>query len=120
MALAASLDKDGLVCSQQFFGLWPHAPLTDAQLLTFAAILNGPIANAFLATHSPAKGIRISAISQIPIPSTLPFHVGQSVTDYVHQLPGPGTSGSADEQMEKILTLIDAAVLGAYDLPPRP
>ena len=117
--IAAALDKGGLVCSQQFFGLWPHAPLTDAQFLTFAAILNGPIANAFLATHSPANRIRISVISQIPIPSTLPFHVGQSVADYVQQLLGLGTAGSTDEQMEKILTLIDAAVLGAYDLPPR-
>ena len=53
------LDRNGLVCSQQFFGLWPKQQLTDAQLLTFAAVLNGPVTNAFLATHSPAKRIRI-------------------------------------------------------------
>ena len=116
--IAAMLDRNGLVCSQQFFGLWPKRQLTDAQLLTFAAVLNGPVANAFLATHSPAKGIRISAIKQIPIPPTLPFHVETLVAEYVRRLQA-STMSNAAEQMQNILTLIDAAVLDAYDLPAR-
>ena len=114
--IAAMLDRDGLVCSQQFFGLWPKRKLTVAQLLTFAAVLNGPVANAFLATHSPAKGIRISAIKRVPIPSTLPFHVETLVAEYVLRLQKTSVADAAEEQMQDILTLIDAAVLEAYDL----
>jgi hypothetical protein len=117
--VAAMLDKDGLLCSQQFFGLWPHESLTDAQLLVFAAILNGPLANAFLAIHSPAKRIRISVAKQIPIPSALPFHVGKLAAEYVQRLMEPRVSNSDETRMEMLLTQIDAAVLNAYDLPPR-
>src|SRR3546814_10742853 len=34
--IAAMLDKDGLLCSQQFFGLWPHETVSDVEILTFA------------------------------------------------------------------------------------
>ena len=114
--IAAMLDQDGLVCSQQFFGLWPKRRLTDAQLLTFAAVLNGPVANAFVTTHSPAKGIRISAIKQVPIPSTLPFQVEKVVREYVRHLQDSRVSDAPKDQMQDVLTLIDAAVLEAYDL----
>ena len=114
--IAAMLDRNGLVCSQQFFGLWPKRQLTDAQLLTFAAVLNGPVANAFVATHSPAKGIRISAIKQVPVPSTLPFQVEKLVAEYVRHLQDSRVSDAPEDQMQNILTLIDAAVLEAYDL----
>ena len=113
--VAAMLDRDGLVCSQQFFGLWPKRELTDAQLLAFAAVLNGPVANAFLATHSPAKRIRISAIKQVPVPSTLPFQVEKLVVEYVRHLRDSRGSDASADQMQDVLTLIDAAVLEAYD-----
>ena len=117
--IGATLDKQGLLCSQQFFGLWPRAPLSDEQLLTFAAILNGPVANAFLAVHSPGKGIRISAVGEIPIPSALPDHVGALVAEYVRLLAEPAVLDQNEERLEPLLTQIDAAVLGAYDLPVR-
>ena len=116
--IAAVLDRSGLVCSQQFFGLWPSRPVGDAELLAFVAILNGPVASGFLATHSPAKGIRIGDMKNIPIPSTLPAHVAELVINYGRRLHDLTTTGSEDE-MEEILTRIDAAVLGAYDLPAR-
>ena len=117
--IGAALDKDGLLCSQQFFGLWPRESVADTQLLAFAAILNGPIANAFLATHSPAKTMRISAVEQIPVPSVLPSHLGDLVASYIEHLRESELPGSRYEQAEALLTMIDAAVLAAYDLPPR-
>lgn len=111
--IAVAFDKYGLVCSQQYCGLWPLGTFTEAQFLAFAAVLNGPVANAFISTHSPEKGIRISVIKQIPIPQTLPLHVEQLVTEYVHR------SLESEDQLDELLTLIDAAVLGAYDLPPH-
>lgn len=116
--IAAALDRSRLVCSQQFFGLWPRRTVSDAELLAFVAILNGPVASGFLAAHSPAERIRVEDMKNVPIPSALPFHVAELVTNYGRSLQGLTTIGS-EEEMEDILTRIDAAVLGAYDLPAR-
>ena len=117
--IGAALDKEGLLCSQQFFGCWPTEPLLDTQLLSFAAVLNGPIANAYLATHSPAKGIRISAVTDIPVPSMPVVDVGDLVVEYLQCLEGRLMSVASSEQAQALLMQIDAAVLGAYDLPRR-
>lgn len=116
--IAAILDRERLVCSGQFLGLWPQRNMAAAQLLIFAAILNGPIANAFLSTHSPERRARLSAMRQIPVPSNVPSIVGDLVTDYIRRLQDLTTIGSEGE-MEEVLTRIDAAVLSAYDLPAR-
>jgi len=117
--IAATVDKEGLVCSQQFFGLWPSEGLSETQLLTLAAILNGPVANAFVAVHSPANRIRVTAIGEIPVPSMLPYHAAALVAEYVGLLKESATLRRDEERLEALLTQIDAAVLGAYDLPPR-
>lgn len=117
--IAATLDRNGLVCSQQFFGLWPKRQMTDVQLMTFAAVLNGPVANAFLATHSPAKGIRVSAMKRLPIPSTLPSKVDKLLVEYTRSLQDSRRSESDGDQLGTVLSQIDAAVLEAYDLQPR-
>jgi hypothetical protein len=58
--LAAAMDDSGLVCFQQFIGLWPKNPSTRDEMLKFVAILNGPVANSFLSIRSPQKGIRLN------------------------------------------------------------
>lgn len=116
---AATLDKEGLVCSQQFFGLWPHEALSDVQLLTFVAILNGPVANAFLAIHSPANRMRISAVEQIPVPLVLPIRAGELTNEYLRLITQPTALRQDDEKLESLLMQIDAAALSAYDLPLR-
>ena len=116
---AAMLDKEGLVCSQQFFGLWPHEAVSDVQLLIFVAILNGPVANAFLAIHSPANRMRISAVEQIPVPSVLPIRAGELTSEYLRLLTQRTAQRQNDEKLESLLTQIDGAVLSAYDLPLR-
>ena len=116
--ITAGLDREGLVCSGQFFGLWPKRGVTDAQLLAFVAILNGPVASVFLAAHSPAKRVRLADVKRIPVPSVLPPHAANLTADYVRRLRERKTTGS-DDGLDELLTLIDAAVLGAYDLPAR-
>ena len=101
--IGAALDKDGLLCSQQFFGLWPRESLSSAQLLSFAAVLNGPITNAFLATHSPANRIRISAVKRIPVPPVPPFHVGELIAEYIRSIEAPEALRMDDEQAETLL-----------------
>ena len=46
--ITASLDNEGLVCYQNFHGVWPDDGLS---LEVLAAVLNGPVANAFVSTH---------------------------------------------------------------------
>ena len=70
--IGAVVDTKKLLYSQQFFGLWPTAPMEEQELFCLNGILNGPIANAFLAIHSPANRFRASAVGQIPIPPALP------------------------------------------------
>lgn len=81
--------------------------------------MNGPVANAFIAVHSPAKGIRASAIAQIPIPPSLPNQLADLVAKYAARLVNPQILREDDEQLAMLLTQIDAVVLEAYDLPPR-
>ena len=117
--IAATSDRRGLVLSQQFIGLWARRSSSDSEMLAFAAILNGPVASAFVAIHNPASGIRISELKRIPIPPADLSLIGESVAEYMSFLAGRNTFGKGNESMARILTEIDSAVLGAYDLPAR-
>ncbi|MXW19736.1 MAG: N-6 DNA methylase [Gammaproteobacteria bacterium] len=117
--LAACLDTKGLVCSQQFIGIWPRSPLSVTELLAFAAILNGPVANGFLSTHAQGWGVRISSLREIPIPQPLPVRAGELVREYCSLLSAGSISGRSAQKAADLLTQIDAAVLDAYDLPLR-
>jgi hypothetical protein len=75
------------------------------------------LANAFIAAHSPANRFRASAVSKIPIPAYIPTDIGELVAEYV----GQSNRHKLFEESEllSLLYRIDAAVLKAYDLPPR-
>jgi hypothetical protein len=108
--LAAVADFAGLLCYQTFTAIWPHDPRLTIPL---AAILNGPVANAFLATRE-IKHNRIHTIRRIPMPRLADrdiSHIVYLVALYQQQ--------STDVAKELALKHIDAAVLNAYNLPPR-
>ncbi len=115
--MAAIADFNGLLYSQQFYGLWPKIEMDRRQLLAWCAVVNGPLANAFIAAHSPANRFRARAIKQIPIPSELPDELGDMVSEYTARLVRPKLFD--ENQLLEMLHRIDAAVLKAYDLPPR-
>lgn len=117
--IGAFLDTRGLLYSQQFFGLRPTSPTTEAEFFALSAVLNGPVANAFLAVHSPAKGLRIAAVSTIPIPPSLPKRLADLVAEYIGMLTSAFPLQAETGRVDELVTLIDAAVLEAYDLPPR-
>lgn len=117
--IGAFIDYEGLLCSQQFFGLWPVVPLNAIELAALCGVVNGPVANAFLAINSPKDRFRASVIGDIPIPATLPAKLAELVGRYVELLRAPPILGDIDEQLARMLTQIDAAVLEAYDLPLR-
>lgn len=117
--IGAALDTSGLVCSQQYFCLWPRESVDTVSLQAFAAVLNGPLASAFLAVHSPEKGMRISAVKRIPVPVAFPETLAGLVDEYVRYLGPQAFRANTDEQLNALLLEIDAAVLHAYDLPSR-
>ena len=118
--IGAAVDQDGLVCSQQYLALWLREADDTACLNAFAALVNGPLANAFLAVYSPEQRVRITALKRIPVPATLPSGtLDRLVEDYVELVRRETLISDGDEQLAKLLIEIDAAVLKAYDLPPR-
>ena len=115
--IGASVDTEGLICSQQYLALWPRQSEPTVPLQAFAAVLNGPLANAFLAVHSPEKGIRITAVKRIPVPQTFPETLTEMVDEYVRLLRHATPSEDRKDRLTALLLEIDAAVLHAYDLP---
>lgn len=115
--VGAFVDLEGVFCSQQFFGLWPVEPLSQGQLFALAAVLNGPVANAFLAINSPKDRFRVSVVRDIPMPANLPRKLEELASDYVTRISTPSIFGSTDQELSSLLSQIDAEVLQAYDLP---
>lgn len=121
--LSASMDNSGLVCYQNFHGLWPAGSLP---LEVVAAVLNGPVANAYVGTREAKRHVHVQTLNEIPVPE---FAQGQQgvivslVRNYFEArnlwLSGIMDAGEAEERCSQLLASIDAEVLKAYDLPPR-
>lgn len=128
--LAAAIDQSGLLVSQQYFGLWLKQSTTDLatqraapSLVELACILNSPVANAYSYCHDPDKHFRVETMKRLPMPQgPLPSTVGGLVREYL-DLTGPDDIGPlfsrGGRTAQEVLLEIDAAVLAAYDLPPR-
>ncbi len=136
--VAAAIDRTGMVFYQNFIGAWPRAHVAPEVL---AAILNGPIANAFLAERELKRHLRLQTLSAIPVPqltesasSTITALVqkyaavrhawlrrlGQSdLLESAHQLEGEATLTELAARCDTLQRQIDAQVLLAYDLSPR-
>jgi type I restriction-modification system DNA methylase subunit len=115
---AAAIDRDGLVASQQLFGIWPKFGIS---LEATCALLNGPLAVAYLASHSPPDRLRVEAVNSVPIPNGLSSGIDELVKRYIAIIRERPTLISATyvERANRALYEIDATVLEAYDLSPR-
>ena len=121
--IAASQDDVGLVCYQNFHGIWPTAELS---LEVLAAVLNGPLANAFVSTREPSRHLRVGTLREIPIPE-IDQAQQQVISSLVQQycdaralwLAGRLETGESYDRCSQLLQSIDAEVLRAYDLSPR-
>jgi len=143
--LAAFEEQRGFLASENFGALWPNNHWTPT---TFAAVLNGPIANAFVASReSEQQRIRLAALRDIPIPEleTGEIQTIDSLVDKYVLLTRPSRSAHADPyqlpsrssgflsakdlplfgsddslaRAREVLLEIDATILKAYRLPPR-
>jgi hypothetical protein len=121
--LAGAIDYEGIACYQNFHGIWPRDNLP---LEVIAAVLNGPVANAFVSTHRTSRHNQKRAIQQIPVPN-FTEHQQQSIVTLVYRyhsyreqwLAQPDRGDYFERLCLEIMWQIDAEVLAAYDLPPR-
>ena len=108
-SIVATADHEGLWCYQRLFGIWP-VDSSEWPLDLVAAVLNGPVANAFASTRANKRDIQRRIWIAIPMPMRSRMDVPR-ILDLVSQ-----TRRSPD--LDKILHL-DAEILRGYDLPPR-
>jgi hypothetical protein len=121
--IAAVIDEQGLVATQRFHGIWPKRAIP---LELLAAVLNGPVANAFVSTRRTSRDNQKRFIEQIPFPIVTTAQT-QSIITLVQQYRAiralwrtyPERGHELEPACLDLLRQIDAAVLTAYDLPPR-
>lgn len=117
--IGAMVDLNGLLYSQQFFGLWPEDSVSEDDLYALCGILNGPIANAFLSAHAPRDRFRSTVVARIPIPASLPSELAKRVREYLALAHSHVLFSDRDAVLAQHLAEIDALTLAAYDLPPH-
>lgn len=126
--LAAALDAQGRVCYQNFHGIWSKGGLP---LEVIAALLNGPVANAFIQTHRTSWHNLLTLVRSVPVPDftekqievitalvrefrsvreEAAIHAGLLAESQSHLFSG------SDARCWELLWRIDAAVLAAYAL----
>ncbi len=143
--LAAFEDKTQAIASQNFHAVWLNNHWTTQ---TLAAVLNGPIANAFMSvSESEQQRSRKNRLKQIPMPDLSPSDVEtiDALVDRYIRLIRPVPSSPFDSvpdtsfsfyltsqsaslflknrepfaRARDALLEIDATILRAYGLPPR-
>jgi hypothetical protein len=115
------VDEQGLVCYQRFHGIWPKG---DLPIEVIAALLNGPVANAFLSTHRTSRDNKIEVMKHIPIPRLGPSQIRLIVSlvrEYMSYLEKQHTWFEQAVYFERrcrgIISQVDGELLTAYNLP---
>ncbi|MHB9016492.1 MAG: N-6 DNA methylase, partial [Sulfurovum sp.] len=113
---AAAIDTKGRLLNRRFYAVWPKNESVDVKVL--AALLNAPLAQAFVYCHQTERDILINQYEAIPTPplSTLVESgavIGALVSRYMEQV------GKDVEDAVATLMRIDAEVMRMYKLPPR-
>ena len=111
---AAVIDKGGCIASRRFYCIWPKGDTFSIEIL--AAVLNSPIAAAFVYSHSFQRDIQKRVYSAIPIPY-IPPEAEKIIKFWVkHYLE---VVNKDKVKAKDILLRIDAEVLKLYKLPPQ-
>lgn len=109
--ISAFADFDGLTCYRTFIAVWPQDP---ALVTVLAAVLNGPVANAFSAIQE-GHNITQKSLKALPVPkfsARLRNEIEESAEDYLRSL-AENDYTRADTSLRRV----DASVLRAYALP---
>lgn len=115
-------DKTGLVCFQNFMGIWLKNNIT---IEFIAAFINSPLANFTVFINEGKRRNRIGTIEKIPIPSIdrIDFEkIAKLINEYQRiraQYKAENPLELIQSECIKRLLIIDSLILKAYDLPPR-
>ena len=121
--LKASLDERGLALTSRLVAVRPNSPRTPVLFLW--ALLNSPVANAFAHCQTFKRDILVGTMRRMPVPRSSPAHMAhieQAAMRYRALATSTGPLYDAEATQEgthRALLEMDAAVLRAYDLPPR-
>jgi hypothetical protein len=118
--IAAFPDTEGLTFYQTYIGVWPKSPEYDEFLL--AAILNSPVANAFVATREGKTDITVETLKDIPVPRfTAPQRdrLRELIKKYQGSISSLPMESNVSVDPARLLMEIDALVLDGYHMPPR-
>lgn len=115
--MSAASDNSGLAASQQFFGIWPTKRDISTEILS--AVLNGPVANAFVSERGSERHLTNEMLKELPLPSHLNEpEILRAVASYRAGLDALDASQTIDEsELEIRLRRIDELVLDGYGLP---
>ena len=118
--IAAFPDRVGVTCHQTYNAAWSVSGDYDEVLL--AAVLNAPVANAFVASREGKTDNTIETLRLIPVPILTQEQRGalRSLVQCYQQLIGePAIVRGSTDAGERLLKSIDAIVMDGYGLPPR-
>jgi type I restriction-modification system DNA methylase subunit len=113
---AAIIDYEKRYVTRNFFAIWPKSGLC---VEVISAILNSPVANAYIYSFTSGTSIPKRYYSNIPIPDIINLknnseRIKSIVTEYITNIK----EENFDKAYETLLT-IDAEILKLYDLPPK-
>ena len=121
--LKATVDERGLALTSRFSAIRPKA--SSISILYLWAVLNSPVANAFAYCQTFKRDILVGMMRRLPVPRQSPSQVAmveQAAIRYRALATSDGQLFNAEatpEGIKQALLGMDAAVLCAYDLPPR-
>lgn len=117
--IAAFPDSEGLAGSGAYIGVWPASHEYDEWALS--AILNSPLANAFVATREGKFGVTLETLKLIPVPYfTEPQRQRlRSLIESYRNAIAPPLMATSSANPERLLMEIDALVLDGYRMPPE-
>ena len=121
--LKATLDEKGRPITSRLIAVRPTGPGVNALYLW--AILNSPIANAFAYCLLGKRDVLVGTMRKMPLPPSSQLdaaHIEQAAMRYRALATSKGPLYEAEatpEGVRRALLEMDAAVLRAYDLPPR-
>ena len=110
--LKAFIDRRGRPVASRFI----TARSKSYSLEVLWSLLNSPVANAFVYTHSGKRDNLVSDMRRIPMPEGKAF--GEIETAARNYLDA-AVNGAASDELCKLILIVDAAVLREYSLPPQ-
>lgn len=113
-------DSKGLVARETLIGVWPKG---NIDIFIISALINSPLANAFLYSKVYGRDNAIHTLGDIPISprlgnNRLAFLIEQYM-NYRATMKAGYLNASVIGTCVEILRELDSIVLKAYDLPPR-